>query len=85
MESVKIMLLSSYGKEAAKSIGGALQVDNRSTKRVKLLTSVGEGKVETVLEAGSLEKALPVLDDLLFCQSICERVLSVVDQDLGQL
>jgi len=61
------------------TIAGALQVDNKSTDETTIKTVCEGGRVITTVESVSIEKLLPVLDDILSCQSLCERTLDITD------
>ena len=62
-------------REAAEAISVALEADNASTKDASVKTERVGNRVITRVESVSLEKLLPVLDDLLLCQSVAERTL----------
>jgi hypothetical protein len=72
---VTAVVESEYPSAAAEAVSGALEADNISNPDVSVVTERRGGKVVTRVESVSLEKLLPVLDDLLFCQSIAERTL----------
>jgi hypothetical protein len=44
-------------------------------------TASEDGLVRSLVEAPTIEKLLPVLDDLLFCQSLCERTLGLTENE----
>jgi hypothetical protein len=79
MSSVTATVESEYDPQTACAVASSLEVDNRSSPEVEIRTRCSGNQVVTEVRGESLEKALPVLDDLLFCQSVCERVLSAVD------
>jgi hypothetical protein len=66
---------SEYPSQVAEAISRALEADNASTADVSVITERLGGRVVTRVDSVSLEKLLPVLDDLLFCQSVAERTL----------
>lgn len=78
----KAVLESDYRQDIADAIAKALQADNISTPETSIVTSRKGGRVTSRLESASLEKLLPVLDDLLFCQSLCEKTLILADDSL---
>lgn len=80
MSSVTATVESEYSPETAGAVSSSLEVDNRSSPEVEIRTQCSGNLVITEVRGESLEKVLPVLDDLLFCQSVCERVLSAVDR-----
>ncbi len=72
---VTAIVESGYPSRQAEAISRALQADNASTEDVSVVTERRGDMVVTRVESVSLEKLLPVLDDLLFCQSIAEGTL----------
>ncbi len=79
MSKIKAVVESNYPEGIATAIAGALQADNHSSKETRIVTHQNDGLVRTEIESTGLEKLLPVIDDLLFCQSICERTLSLTE------
>ena len=76
---VRAILESEYPGGISKSIASALQADNKSTPETTI-TTVSEGdKVVTTIESISLEKLLPILDDILSCQALCEKTLDLAE------
>ncbi len=74
---VTAIVESEYPREVAEAISRALEADNVSTADASVATERRERSVVTKVDSVSLEKLLPVLDDVLFCQSIAERTLKV--------
>lgn len=77
---VKAVLTAEYPEAVAESVARALQADNSTTPETKIETARTGGVVISRVESISVEKLLPVLDDLLSCQSLCERTLEAADQ-----
>ena len=75
---------SDYPGRLADAVARALQADNLNNEDVTVVTESDGGSVVSRLEAVNLEKLLPVLDDLLFCQSVCERTLDVTRGQAGE-
>jgi hypothetical protein len=70
---------SEYPGNLSRSIASSLQADNKSTPETTI-TTVSEGdRVITKIESVSVEKLLPILDDILACQSLCEKTLNLVE------
>lgn len=80
MSKIKILLRSEYSPDVAKAVAEALQGDNEGNGVARVATDLKGAQVLSEIEAESLEKALSVADDLLFCQSICEKTLSLVEK-----
>jgi hypothetical protein len=69
-----------YPPNLSKSIASSLQADNKSTQETTIDTYSDGDKVITKIESISVEKLLPVLDDILACQSLCEKTLNLVEK-----
>ncbi len=69
-----------YALSEADAIAKALQADNVSNSETIVSTSSCKGRVLSRVESVSLEKLLPVLDDLLLCQSLAERTLKLAQR-----
>ena len=77
---VRAVFECEYPGDLAKSIASSLQADNKSTRETTVIT-VAEGKrVITTIESISVEKLLPILDDVLACQSLCEKTLKIAEK-----
>jgi hypothetical protein len=76
---VRAIFECDYPGGLSRTIAGALQVDNKSTDETTIKTICEDGRVVTTVESVSIEKLLPVLDDILSCQSLCERTLDITD------
>jgi hypothetical protein len=72
---VTALVESEYTPRQAEAISKALEADNISNADVSVVTERRGNTVVTRVESVSPEKLLPVLDDLLFCQSIAEGTL----------
>jgi len=55
-------------------------VDNACAKGTRIVTKRRGGLVVTRVRSMSIEKLLPVIDDLLSCQSLSERTLNLVKE-----
>ena len=76
---VRAVFECEYPGGVSKSIARALQADNKSTPETTVSTVSDGDKVITTIESISLEKLLPILDDLLSCQSLCEKTLDLAE------
>jgi len=77
MSKAEAVIQSEYPEEVARVIAEALQADNACAKGTKIATKRRAGLVITRVRSLSIEKLLPVVDDLLSCQSLCERTLNL--------
>lgn len=77
MSKVRVVMESEYPEGVARAIAEALQADNACVGGTKIATRRRAGVVITRVESLSIEKLLPVVDDLLSCQSLCERTLDL--------
>jgi hypothetical protein len=78
---VRAVVESHHPEDVATAIAEALQADNASKKVTTVSTASEDGLVRSLVEAPTIEKLLPVLDDLLFCQSLCERTLGLTENE----
>jgi len=79
VKRVRIILESEYPPEMARAVAGALAGDDDVRGSTVVTTELEGGRVVSRIEAESLEKALSVADDLLFCQSLSEKTLSITE------
>lgn len=76
---VRILLETEYRPAVARAVAGALAGDDDVREATLAKTWLEGRRVKSRIEAESLEKALSVVDDLLFCQSLSERTLSITE------
>jgi hypothetical protein len=77
---VRAVFECKYPEGMARSVASALQVDNKSTPETTIDTVSDGESVITTVESVSLEKLLPILDDILACQSLCEKTLDLAEK-----
>ncbi len=77
MSRVRAVVEVEYSPAMADAITKALQADNVNNGRTRVMSYGKGGIVVSEIESSSLEKMLPVLDDLLFCQALSYKTLQV--------
>ena len=68
-----------YSEKAADAIAMSLQPDNKEEGGTSVRTFRKGATLVTEIESTSLPKLLSVLDDLLRCLSVCDRLLSTTE------
>jgi len=77
MAKARAVIESNYPEDVARAIAEALQPDNVSAKGTKITTRRKGGLVTTRVESPSIEKLLPIVDDILSCQALCEKTIDL--------